>query len=450
MGKLAKVGLFLAAVIGFTTIAPVGAMAWDGPCDIDNSVKAFAKLNKWSSQTNMCVGPLKIKPLYSVNGSPKTTLTPEEKLLSADVCKITNGTAAHMRAFPTTPVDPAHVSADTRFLFLPFTSPDMPQKQDPWAAYSAHFNYIKNWLTYINDTDKQQTFTFEKEPLKLDFNVTNYNVIHKDPTGARAFGLEFRKAAGKKYDLTKYDVVLAIPPAGTPRTSIGQGAMGTYSVGNHKVIFMSVPPATYTTQFVVDFGMIAPHEWIHELYHVGGFSLQHQRGNNYWQNLQPGSPNYPGMGEWGLMNMSKTDLHGWDKWFIGYTKDSQVACVDPKVDSTVWLKPAGVKGASKKLAVIPISSTKVIVLESIRDYGVNYKLGPKSQGLLVWTVDTAEPREEFGSEILTGKGRTLTYKPFVYFDAPLKKGEKVKAAGLEIKVVEAGKYGDVFSVSSSK
>ena len=447
MGKLAKAGLFVSLVLGLSAVAPAGAFAWNGPCDVDTSVKEFTKLNTWSKQTGMCVGPLKLKPVYSVSGSPKSNLTPEDKLISAEICKIKNGPARGMRAFPTSPVEPAHVSADTRFLFLPFTSPDMPQTKDPWTAYSAHFNYIKNWLTYINDSGKQQTFTFENEPLELDFNVTNFNVIHKDDTGAKKFGLLFRKAAGKKYDLSKYDVVLAIPPAGTPRTGISQGALGNYEINGKRVIFMSVPPATYTTQFVEDFGMIAPHEWIHELYHVGGYSLQHQRGNNHWQNLKPGSPNYPGLGEWGLMNQSKTDFHGWDKWFIGYTQDSQVACLDPKINSTVWLKPAGVKNASKKLAVIPVSSTKVIVLESIRDYGVNYKLSPKSQGLLVWTVDTAEPREEFGSVILTGKNRKLTREPFIYFDAPLKKGEKVKSDGFEIKVIESGKFGDVFSVT---
>jgi hypothetical protein len=150
------------------------------------------------------------------------------------------------------------------------------------------------------------------------------------------------------------------------------------------------------------------------------------------------------------MNMSKTDLLGWEKWFIGYTKDSQVACLDPKISSTVWLKPDGVKNASKKLAVLPISKTKVMVFQSIRDYGVNYKLSPKSQGLLVWTIDTQEPEESFGVEMVTGKDRKLTKYPFVYYDAPLKKGETVKAAGFEIKVVEVGPFGDVFSVAPAK
>jgi hypothetical protein len=49
--------------------------------------------------------------------------------------------------------------------------------------------------------------------------------------------------------------------------------------------------------------------------------------------------------------------------------------------------------------------------------------------------------------MVTGKDRKLTKYPFVYYDAPLKKGEKVTAAGFEIKVIETGKFGDVFSVA---
>ena len=450
LGKFARLGLLLGLAIGFSTAVPAAAMAWNGPCDVDYSVKDFAKLNRWSAQTNMCVGPLKVNPVSRIAGSPKVKLTPESLHLPAEMCKIKNGSARGMRAFPTGPVNPPHVSVNTRFLFLPFTSPDMTQTESPWSAYKGHFNFIKSWLNYINDSGSQQTFTFQREPIALDFKVAGFKVSHKYDEGSRAFGEAFVRAATKVIDLTKYDVVLALPPAGTSRSDFGQGAMGTYTIGGKQIVFMAVPPATYTTQFVPDFGMIAPFEWIHELYHVGGYSLQHQRGNEYWQNRRAGSPDFPGLGEWGLMNMSKTDFLGWEKWFIGYTRDSQVACLDPKISSTLWLKPDGVKNASKKLAVLPISSTKVMVFQSVRDYGVNYKLGKKSQGLLVWTINTTEPREEFGSEIVTGKGRNLSYSPFVYYDAPLKRGEKVTAEGFEISIVEAGKYGDVFSVRPLK
>ena len=449
MGKLAKAGLFLAAVIGFTTIAPVGAMAWKGPCDIDYSVKSFAKLNKWAKQTNMCVGPLKINPVYGVSGTPKTKLSPESDFSDAEPCKIRTDARNSFRTFTSRTMDHPHPSINTRYLFLPFTSPDMPQSESPWSGYSNNFNYIKDWLTYINDSDQKQTFTFEKTPVKLSFNVTKFDVNHGNKSGAEQFAKVFVEEASKAIDFSKYDIVLVMPPAGTPRTAFAQGFMGRQNFGNTVVVFMAVPPATYTTQFVPHFGMISPHEWMHELYHAGGFSIQHHNGNDYWQNGRPGSDKFPGLGEWGLMNMSKTDLLGWEKWFLGYTKDSQVACLNPNITSTVWIKPDGVKNASKKLAVLPISPTKVMVFQSVRDYGVNYKLGPKSQGLLVWTVDTTEPRDSYGVDMVTGKDRKLTKYPFVYYDAPLKKGEKVTAAGFEIKVLEAGKYGDVFSVSKT-
>ena len=452
MGKLTKVGLFLAAVIGFTTIAPVGAMAWDGPCDIDYSVKAFAKLNTWAQQTNMCLGPVKVNKSYTVAGAPKSSISPESDLLSAEVCKISDGQRSGVRAFPKYQIDAPHPSASTRYLFLPFISEDLPQKQSPWSGYSQYFNFLKDWMTYINESDARQQFTFQRTAVKLPFPVGPLKINHGNDrdgeTPNKAFGRKFIAEVDSQIDFSKFDVVLVMPPAGSPRGVFELGFLGTHTVDGNRVVFMSVPPATYTTQFVPHFGMITPLNWMHELHHAGGFSLQHHTGNEYWQNNQGTNPNFPGLGEWGLMNHSKTDLLGWEKWFIGYIKDSQVSCIDPKKETKVWLRPSGIRTDAKKLAVIPISSTKVVVLESIRAVGLNYKLGKSSQGLLVWTVDTTDSRESYGVEMVTPSNRVLTYKPFVYYDAPLKKNEQVKVAGLTIRVIETGKYGDVFSVAS--
>jgi hypothetical protein len=453
VGKFAKVGLFLSLVIGFTTVAPVGAFAWNGPCDVDNSVKSFAKLNTWSKQTNMCVGPVKVKKAYSVPGAPKSSISPESDLLSAEVCKISDGQRSGVRAFPKYQIDAPHPSASTRYLFLPFISEDLPQKQSPWSGYSQYFNFLKDWMSYINESDAKQQFTFQRTAVKLPFSVGPYKINHdNDKDGAtsnKAFGRKFIAEVDSKIDFSKFDVVLVMPPAGSPRGVFELGFLGTHTVDGNRVVFMSVPPATYTTQFVPHFPMITPLNWMHELHHAGGYTLQHHTGNDYWQNNRGSNPNFPGLGEWGLMNHSKTDLLGWEKWFIGYTKDSQVSCIDPAKQTKVWLRPSGIRTDAKKLAVIPISSTKVVVLESMRAVGLNYKLGKASQGLLVWTVDTTDPRESYGVEMVTPSNRILTKTPFVYYDAPLKKGEQVKVEGLTIKVIEAGKYGDVFSVSSS-
>ena len=446
--------VFATLVFVFSSISPVSAAQWQGPCDIDSSVKAFSKLNDWSKKTGMCAGPLKLKPVYKVSGRPKAAVSSEDLFLPLDQCKILDQSEPGLRAFPSYEIDAPHPSPSTRYLFLPFVSKDLPERQSAWQAYAPYFNFLRSWMLYINDSETKQEFIFSRKTVKLSFDVAPFKVSHDNDrdgyTSNKAFGELFIREVDKEIDFSKSDIVLVIPPAGSPRGSFELGFLGTHTVDGNRVVFMSVPPATFTTAFVPHMPMITPLNWMHELHHAGGYTLQHHTGNEYWQNNRGNDPNYPGLGEWGLMNHSKTDLLGWEKWFIGYIKDSQVACLNPKEKTTVWLKPSGIKGASKKLAVIPLSTTKVIVLESIRNSGLNYKLGLKSQGLLVWTIDTTNQQESFGVEMVTAKNRKLTRNPFVFFDAPLKAGEQVVVEGLTISVLESGSFGDVFNVHHQK
>lgn len=434
------------------TLTPIfqlssSAKTWSGPCEIDYSLRQWKKLNEWSQKTNMCVGPLKINKVSELIGLPKSNLGGKATYQPLDKCKITNGTAPGLRAFPSQGWNPKHPGPSTRYMFLPFSSPDTKANTNPVTDYGAYFAFLRDWLSYINESNQKQSFDFQKDYVRLSFNVGDFKVSHGNDNGSRAFGKKFTAEVDPQIDFSKTDIVLVIPPAGTPRGYFEQGALGTYFVDGHDVIFMSVPPATYTTKFVPDFPMIAPQEWLHELYHVGEFSLQHHSGTEYWQNNRGKDSSFPGMGEWGLMNMSKTDLLGWEKWIIGYLRDDQVICINSATKTRHWLVPSGARVDGHKLAVIPLTANKVIVLESIRNMGLNYKLHPKSQGLLVWTVDTSDPRETFGVEAVLPKGRKVGKTPFVLFDAPLKLGESVSVEGIEIKVIERGKFGDVFEVS---
>lgn len=426
---------------------PATAAVFQGPCSIDPSLKEWNSLNIWSKATGMCVGPLSVKETFKIKGKPRTKLSGQIETLGIDRCQIENGSARGIRGFPTQEHRLKHLGPSTRILFFPIASPDTEVLRKPSKDYMPYFNFLQKWLHYINESGQKQTFKFEDNHFPLSFSIGDFRVAHYNDEGSRAFGTKFVKEVDPKYDFSNFDVVLVIPPAGTPRGFFEQGALGSHFVDGHQVIFMSVPPATFTTKFVPDFPMIAPAEWLHELYHVGEFSLQHHSGSDFWQNNRGTERSFPGLGEWGLMNMSKTDLLVWEKWIVGYLRDDQVACLDPNSPQKLWLIPSGVRAKGKKMAVIPLSPEKVIVLESVRAVGVNYKLPKQSEGLLVWTVDTAEPRETYGVEAIYPLDRKIKKDPFVLADAPLKRGEFVTVGNLKIKVIEAGPFGDVFAIS---
>jgi hypothetical protein len=156
-----------------------------------------------------------------------------------------------------------------------------------------------------------------------------------------------------------------------------------------------------------------------------------------------------GTGNWGHMSGMRTDFLFWDKWISLMVSDDQVICANPQLISTHWIKPSNYFGKTEKLLVIPISSTKVIVVESMRAAGFNFKLPEVAEGALVYIVDTSITSHGRGINVLRPTNRTgsIYSRPdFILADAPLKVGESLLTNGFKISVVEAGKYGDVVKV----
>jgi hypothetical protein len=150
-----------------------------------------------------------------------------------------------------------------------------------------------------------------------------------------------------------------------------------------------------------------------------------------------------GMGGWGLMSLpSVTDLLGWDKYLAGYYSDQQIRCL-PSAKSISLLTPNVAKSQSEKLAVIPISSSKIIVIESVRVGGFNYKLPKSSEGVLVYEINIDETDYHKGVYLIsTPRGLSTDNK----LGAPLRLNETVVASGYKISVIQTGNFGDIVEV----
>lgn len=145
------------------------------------------------------------------------------------------------------------------------------------------------------------------------------------------------------------------------------------------------------------------------------------------------------------MSTYAMDLMGWEKYVAGFFSDKQVICVNPNTTSTSWVVPSSYKGNYEKLVVIPINENRVIVVESMRSTGYNYKLQPHSQGALVYIIDTSKTGYHPGEYVVVPKGRTDPN----YMDAPLKQGESLEVEGFKISVIEAGIFGEVIRVEKA-
>ena len=153
-----------------------------------------------------------------------------------------------------------------------------------------------------------------------------------------------------------------------------------------------------------------------------------------------------GMGHLTMMTPFGGDLTTWEKWRLGFMKDSQVQCISSSSSSTHWIAPSTVQTSESKAIVIRISATRAVVVETLRPSGLYYKLPLQSQGALVYEVDVLETGHGLGYKLSLPIGRTVTSDPFFMASYPLKQGESTICNGYKITIVESGTFGDVVKV----
>ena len=148
-----------------------------------------------------------------------------------------------------------------------------------------------------------------------------------------------------------------------------------------------------------------------------------------------------GFGLMGYIDGLAPELFAFERWQLGWLDDGQILCL-PSGEQTVTITPIETAGGMKAV-MIPVSESKVVVVESRRPLGYDANL-PKA-GALVYTVDTS---------IASGQG-TLVVHPQVSGDpyrnqSPLAVGESVTVDGVTITVTSANEEGDTILITVIK
>jgi hypothetical protein len=150
------------------------------------------------------------------------------------------------------------------------------------------------------------------------------------------------------------------------------------------------------------------------------------------------------VGNFGLMGFiggTAPEFFAFERWMLGWLDDEQIICQETG-DETISLSAIESSGGTKAV-MVPISDTKVVVVESRRALGYDAKL--IKSGALVYTVDTS---------VYSGKGAIVVYPVLdndPYRDqSPLAVGESVTVENVTITVLEATDGGDTVQVTVTK
>ena len=148
------------------------------------------------------------------------------------------------------------------------------------------------------------------------------------------------------------------------------------------------------------------------------------------------------VGEFSLMGLSSLTANSpgflaWERWLLGWIDDEQILCLQEK-STTTLVTPVQRKSGLKAI-VIPLSLTRVLVVESRRAEGVDKNLN--KPGALVYVVDSA---------IQSGLGPVKVIPIETADNRRLKstraQGESVTFEGVTITVKKSDSDGEVIEV----
>ena len=379
----------------------------------------------------------------------KPLLETQENVSNIELCKLKqNPKKLNILAWPVEHVDfwfkyQRHLSINTTIQLIPIYSPDAPDNgKNPIDDYKPYLDYLSEWVSHASDGTGKLTIRSPERYLEFPNRLSDYVLIHERPQSEAD---RFRKAIENfvvpKINFSGSNLGIIVMPPGTKASLSQQVGLNQIDANGTFVMLTIMPPKTWNQQNVSGGNFFHPAWWLHEIHHVtAGFD-----DNDHT------SPN--GLHWWGLISYGSNEMLGWHKWLIGFWGDSKITCVDSSRGGTYWIAPSTYQTDKKKLLVLPISSSKALVVESMRAGGLNYKMPPSMEGALVYVVDTSLTSSHSGMYVVPTTNRKLLNptlktisRTFFNSDAALRNGESAIFEGFKISIIESGTFGDVIKV----
>jgi hypothetical protein len=407
-------------------------------CDVDPKVpKEWAKVEIWALQNVQCARSYRFVP-FTIKDKPKTDLT--NSISNIDSCKLKNSPmqpGVRWTGFPRYG-DFQNFPKSAVIQVIPMQFTDYKTNSNPSIDFEKYFRFFSDYLTNASDVEVKVDIRIPTKYYQLSKELSFYDF--KNSTGDNT-ELELINLTKNDINFANVDYIIGVVPPEVPVDAFFAAGMnwGTVSTpqGSVKGIYI-MGPTSLTRRSTQDSSTAAdPWITIHE-------AIGHSAGLNDSLGGMRAGKREIGMGGWGNMHGLQGDFIVWDKWLMGFVADKQIACFVGSESQTIWVRPNTVKDSGIKAVIIPIDAQHGIVVESQRSVGYNYKIPKNFNGALIYAVDTAEQKNDFGFKLLNTVDNYNQSEN--RFDAALERGESFTYLNWKITVVESGDFGDVVKV----
>lgn len=325
---------------------------------------------------------------------------------------------------------------NVRSLIIPVDFPEVAGVDDPGAFFTPLAKDVRDF--YLKQSYGRLAFDFEILPnwVRLPFNPSKYGFTSVNGSGDFT---SYRNAIfamiEKQVDFGKYDAVYILTPKEMPMAKMGYGPAitGPTFTSNGYIINGATGGAD------MYLGTDNAWRWMaHETGHAFGL---------YDEDLDHKSQT---LGHWSIMamNWSKNaiEMNSWDRYLMGWLPEDQLACL-PKdklnaAGTSVSLGPLVRQSKDIKAAMVPLSASKILVMESRKSEGYD-NIAAGREGVLVYTVDMTLGTLKGGYATQRRTGSTEA----TFEDAALRQGDSVVVDGVTVTVTASSAAGDTIKLS---
>lgn len=330
---------------------------------------------------------------------------------------------------------------NVKALIVPIDFTDVIGKDNPVTFFTPIAEGVNKFYNTVSYGRVAFDFTILPNYVHMDFPISKYGIANTvgagDVAGYRKAVLD---ATNSQINYADYEAVYFLVPKEMPMSLMGWGPAITapYEVTGGYIINGATGGADmyFVTNSGIDGGTW---KWMaHETGHAFGW---------YDEDYKHESPT---LGDWGIMAMSWSndviEVGAWDRYLQGWLEETQVGCTTKDSLATAkefTINALGENSGDQKAVMIPLSPSKILVMESRRKSTLD-NFNQTREGLLVYTVDMTIGQLGGGYKTIRRPGSTdATFR-----DAALQQGDSVTVDGVTITVTKSASKSDTVTISA--
>jgi M6 family metalloprotease-like protein len=364
---------------------------------------------------------------------------------NVDLCKIKENNANRNNSlFVLATGFPGNTSLATKtgtvkWALIPIDFPDMKGEPNFKSRVDSQMKQLSEWFAIVSEGKFKVEWVVSDNWVTLPGNTTQYGIpqsvnLDKAANGPKLFQ-DAMTAADPVFNFSNIQTVNFILPAG--QKFVGESSQGfpwdaavkEMTTNEGKISSFSIP-GDFFDQLNRQYWSY----WAHEFGHAMGVPhIGSSRDPNPYMNLDI----------MGNQDGYTKELSGWNRFVNGWLDDKRVYCQElSKLNTTeLSLVPLSDSTDGVKMAVVPVSESKAIVIESRRETQFACSMPSKKNGVLVYLYDATKSHGENFLIPVTQTGRSNESSsncPVVpYPDPLLYKDQKISIEGVTIEVLES-------------